>query len=760
MMQNNWIWLPNWRAADEEKPALAYFRREFSLEKLPQTLKIDISADSRYKLYVNGTLAELGPCKGDRQIWYYETVELAPYLQCGKNVLAVVVLRYPQGHLKGNNSVARTFTPGLYVSGASEDEIGARVCLSADASWRCTREPNVVLLPDGGLTPLYCMEDATGNAATFGWMRSDYQDDAWLCAQSIGWPILSSRSQSPGNLHARPIPSMHKIARRFQGVFALRVSDAGKAAWDKMLAGEGSVTLAPHAHEVVEIDAGELMTGFLRLALAQGKAATVKILQSEGYVLPVKADAPQAVFQKGDRLDCTNGWLQGATDTYTVAGLGCEDNAEVYEPFWFRTFRFIQLDITTAEQPLEIQSFDYQETGYPLAIKTWVKTSDPSMQAIWDISARSLRRCMHETYEDCPFYEQQQYAMDTRTEILYTYASAADDKLARRCFADFKRSQRYDGMISCCYPSEMFSVIPGFAIYYILMLHDHMMYFGDEALIRLYLPTVDGILEYFHQHRAANGLVEKIGGQLFRDEAWSFIDWTAQWDATSGMPPAGLSGSLTMESLLYLMGLQHAAELAAFVGRTGVAQEYMQRAAQLQHAIRLHCTGQNGMLQDGPGVDDYSQHCQVFAVLTGVADRQTGKENLLKTLCNKQDYAQCSVAMMYYLFRAMEQCGLYAQTDALWDIWRDMIKNHLTTCVEEPVNQRSDCHGWGALALYELPAVVLGVRPAKPGFAEVAIKPLAGPFTWAEGEVITPKGTVRVQWKKDGDSIAVQHSWV
>lgn len=132
----------------------------------------------------------------------------------------------------------------------------------------------------------------------------------------------------------------------------------------------------------------------------------IELLESEAYVLPEG---------KGDRCNSVNGHLEGYTDVYTVAGA----EHEVYEPFWFRTFRFLQVTIRTAEEPLALRALNYEETGYPLEVKTAVETSDPSLSAIWDISLRTLRRCMHETYMDCPFYEQLQYTMDTRSEILY-----------------------------------------------------------------------------------------------------------------------------------------------------------------------------------------------------------------------------------------------------------------------------------------------------------------------------------------------------
>ena len=107
------MWIPDWEKADHSVCYLVYFRKKILLEKIPESLKLQISADSRYKLYVNGKLAELGPSKGDRQIWYLDEVELAPYLQVGENVLAVEVLRYPLAYHNGSHSIFRTETPGL-----------------------------------------------------------------------------------------------------------------------------------------------------------------------------------------------------------------------------------------------------------------------------------------------------------------------------------------------------------------------------------------------------------------------------------------------------------------------------------------------------------------------------------------------------------------------------------------------------------------------------------------------------------------------
>ena len=117
-----------------------------------------------------------------------------------------------------------------------------------------------------------------------------------------------------------------------------------------------------------------------------------------------------------------------------------------------------------------------------------------------------------------------------------------------------------------------------------------------------------------------------------------------------------------------------------------------------------------------------------------------------------------TVAMSFYLFRALEKTGLYEYTDQYWNIWRKMLKNNCTTCVEAESYARSECHGWGALALYELPCTILGVRPAAPGFGKVRIAPVPGYLTSASGEVKTPRGVVKVSWEKKEKGLCLDYS--
>lgn len=739
----NWIWLQDFGAEEKEEPVLALFRKELEVKQLLQKAVLRISADSRYKLYVNGKLTEVGPSKGDRQVWFLDEVNILPYLHSGKNVLSVQVLRYPLEHMKGNHGIFRTEHPGLYAAGEIVGTDGNCCFISADRSWKAKKDQMFHIKSESDIfAPLQIYESTGGDAKLKGWMNTGYDDSQW--DEAYEYPYMC-QAVSPGNLQPRTIPYLFRKKRLFKNVVAVRQSVHEIEVWDDFLQKEQALSIPAHTKEIIEFTAGEEKTGYLKLAVCGGTGTAITILQSEAYVQDGHGETPV----KRHRDDWKNGYLEGFTDRYQVSGFGEEKTSEEYEPFWFRTFRFIRLEIVTKEEPLLLKKFEYIETGYPLEVKTEVKVSDEKLAPIWDMSERTLRCCMHETYEDCPFYEQLQYAMDSRSQILYTYAVSADDRLARKCMDDFRRSQRYDGLLNCSYPCYGANVIPGFSIYYILMLYDHMMYFGDRDLLEDHMPAAEGILRFFHNNLNDKGYVKRIGGLNGKARFWSFIDWTKEWNETTGVPSAILQGAITIESLLYIMGLQHAAEIAEYLGREGQAKAWRTEVRQVQAAVRAYCTGNDGMLQDGPGVEQYSQQTQVFAILTETVELETGRRNLEQTIAQKDDYAQCSVAMAFYLFRALEKTGLYAKTQEYWKVWTRMLENGATTCVENDVDERSECHAWGSLILYELPSVVLGVQPAKPGYTDVRIHPVPGYLKSAEGSVFTPKGTVKVRWKKE-----------
>jgi len=110
----NWIWVTGFNDTNPEGQT-CLFRRQFVLAaQQTEPCPLRVSADTRYRLYVNNVSVSVGPCKSHPGRWYYETVDIQPYLVQGVNVIGAVVLRFSDRHV-GSLSLMRTVLPGLIV---------------------------------------------------------------------------------------------------------------------------------------------------------------------------------------------------------------------------------------------------------------------------------------------------------------------------------------------------------------------------------------------------------------------------------------------------------------------------------------------------------------------------------------------------------------------------------------------------------------------------------------------------------------------
>ncbi|MEK0317354.1 alpha-L-rhamnosidase-related protein [Cohnella sp. 56] len=787
-----WIWPETLRREQGGgmRQQRALFRRAFEVPEGGARLKLDVSADSKYRLYLNGRLLLRGPAKGDAWAQYYDTLEVREALVAGPHVLSAEVVHYPRlaalpGAQAGPASEWRADCGGLWVQGALEDERGAVLeTIDTDGRrWRALPLEAVSIRPETLTLFVGGTEEARGAEIPAGWQDAGFDDASWP-HPGVTEPLDRLYGQtSPWQLTARTIPPLRETPRTFARVMRSEgMPAAGGASPIEGTSGEGEalagampgedaatagglsdigigsgicsgsrselpfpLMLAPGQAVSVELDAGLMTTGYVRLACAGGAGAAVALLYSEAY--EYEHPAEHGGQRRSVRDDPEGKVLHGNEDMFLPGGGGTAAKPEVYEPMGRRAFRFVRLSAQAGEAPLTIVNLDYAEAGYPLEAVSRVTTSDPLSAALWDISLNTLRRCMQDTYEDTPYYEQMQYVMDAKSQALFTYAVSADDRLARKTIHDFHSSLTPSGMIQSRYPSVNGQFIPGFALYWIMMVHDHYRHFGDGQLARRYLSTADAIVGWFDRRIDADGLVGAMP-----EAHWSFVDWVEEWNATAGSPAAKWQGPLTVYNLMYAAALRQAADLNAWSGRGDTAAEYRQRAERVLAAVRRLCFDDAEMLyRDGPQVAQFSQHTQIWAVLADAVQDGDARA-LMERMLTRTDLPKASFSMAHYLFRAAAKTGLYGYADAFWQPWREQVGLHLTAWVEDPVQQRSDCHGWGALPLYEYVAETLGVQPEEPGYRTVRIAPRIGGLQWASGEALTPVGLVKVAWRiEQGD---------
>ena len=253
-------------------------------------------------------------------------------------------------------------------------------------------------------------------------------------------------------------------------------------------------------------------------------------------------------------------------------------------------------------------------------------------------------------------------------------------------------------------------------------------------------------MEWFDKHVGQNGLIEDL-------EYWPFVDWVDGWER--GVPPAAEKGPATIHNLLYAAGLQAAARLNDLTGRKHMAAEYQKRAKAILQQVESLCWDDTiGLYKEGPKVTQYSQHAQIWAVLTGLVKGKRAKSVMKKSLA-LDDIYMCSYSMQFYLMRALEITNMYDRNEVIWDKWKEMLEKNLTTCPGDDASRGSDCKSTSALALYEFTRCILGVKPLEAGWTKIGIQPSVQSLSDFSGSVITPRGMVQVSWKMESGLLSI-----
>lgn len=210
----------------------------------------------------------------------------------------------------------------------------------------------------------------------------------------------------PWRLRPRRFP-MQEMTNSICKPLVVRESTVSAIDWTAFFLNGTALELAAGTTHILDLQADVHSTAFLKWCF-RADAVTrleMKMTFSEGYESEPRS---YPFFRtKNDRLDWRNGHLIGPYDE-VVLDLPA-NQVVAYEPFWFRTFRAMRIEISVGAESLSLQSFTATQTNYPLTVKaSWDDSSDDDGAEIWDVSVRTLRNCMFDGYSDCPFYEQLQ----------------------------------------------------------------------------------------------------------------------------------------------------------------------------------------------------------------------------------------------------------------------------------------------------------------------------------------------------------------
>lgn len=692
----NGLWI---RADDRPERTYFYYFKKTVTAGDKNSLIMDICADTRYQLYINGVLCSEGPCAGSWYQRYYETVDCSDKLKKGENDITVKVMFV---HAGAFISMFKKDRPALYCR-ASYTVDGEDRDFRSDESWECYRDDSVTFMRCPYVhTSIPEFEIVNAEKRMTKIAVKPYYEAHPESGCYNPWGL-----NEPYILEKRPIPQMQTYEPK---PFETELCEK----------------------TVIELDAGKYTTAKVKFSFKAEKGTKIKITYAECRL----TENGQGGHYKNMR-DNEGGLIAGVSDEVECGG------ETEFAPFWYRAFRFIRLE---SDKPFKLCSAEYREYFYPMTYIAKFNCSDPALNKMWDVSINTVRCCMHEIYVDCPYYEQQQYDMDSALEALFTYRFTADTAMQKKCITDLSHSQIPDGMIQANYPSTSIQVIPDFSLFFIFMLRDYMNYSGDIDFVRSVTGTVDRVLEGFRSYEDERGL---FGTTPY----WPFVDWVPGWP--NGVPVGGLEEPLTVSNLMYAAALKAAAEICKTCGRPGAAEDYLSRADKINELTVKYCYDEEkGLFRNTPKRAEYSEHTTLWAVLSGAFEGDAAHGLMKRTL--EADVPRCTFSMNHYMFRALEQSGWYGRVDKVLDGWRKMLDMHCTTWCENPDSPRSECHGWSSAPAYEISAKILGVKPAAPGYKEVKIEPYTETLDYAEGEVPTPYGNITVKWRKENGEIKLE----
>ncbi len=720
-------WNAHWIAPQNDPGTgygVYYFRKKIDLTTKPSSFIIHVSADNRYKLYVNGTLVSLGPARGDTYYWNYETVDLAPYLVAGKNIVAALVFNESEYRPEAQISVRTAF---IIQGNSSNEEV-----LNTNNTWKFTRDKGHQ--PIGGFFFAASKgEFVDMNHSVQDWTAIDFNDNNWQPAahlfqghlkgdgDGLAWMLVPS-SLPQMELTYQRIP----LVRKATGITLPPTFPASKAA----------ITIPADTTVTFLLDQTHLTNAYINLNFSKGKNAGISMRYAESMYDNVK----QHGDRKGNRNDVEDKDFNGRMDSIVSGG----STGQSYTTLYWRTFRYILVTVHTQSEPLVIDDISGVFTGYPFKFNATFNTSNSELKDILDIGWRTARLCAMETYFDCPYYEQLQYIGDTRIQAMVSYYNSGDDRLARNAIDLMDHSRITEGATQSRWPTRSTQIISTFSLWYIGILHDYWMYRADSSFIKDKLTGARAVLEFFSKYQGEDG-------SLRNTPYWNFIDWVGGKGWNFAMPPKGTDGASAILDLQLLMAYQWAAELESNMGMPGYADLYRKKAAQLKQTIRSkYWNAGKKLYADTNEKDVYSQHANSLAILTGMVNQQDLSETC-KQLLNDKSLTQCTIYFKYYLHLALAKGGLGNDYLKWLDVWRDNIKMGLTTWAEisDLPNSRSDCHAWGASPNIEFFRIVLGIDSDAPGFRKIKIEPHLGDLTNVSGEIPHPNGKVAAAYAFD-----------
>ena len=771
-----WIWLPCERTL---AGTFVLFRRELAVDGEIASARGWVSADSRYRLFVNGRRVQWGPAPCDPRSYEADPVDLAPHLRPGRNVIGAEVLYY--GHGEGTWPGGK---PGFLFALRVEEKSGRTSSLVSDAGWsvRLDRAHRPGQFKRWYLRAL--QEDYDARLAPSAWSEPGAALDAdWLPAQPLDLPADVPAAAGPqadytadggvsaasSVLRARETPVLREAERPFE-----RMVRSGRLVWKRdprdwfeyripgsfELAAGSAATPTGAGAWAVEPKAGE--GAFLTFELPEQMVGFpyVTVEASVGTVV-------ELIFQESHD-PAGPAWLD--THRYAWARFVCREGANRFECFDYESLRFLQVHVHDAPGPVTVRDAGVRRRSYPWPKPPLFRVAEPPLQRLFEASFNTLVNSAQETIVDGMGRERQQYSGDGAHQLHATRLVCGDRQLARRFLRTFALGQTLDGYFLDCWPAwdrlnrlaqrqvgaTPWGPLLDHGVTFVYDAWRHYMETGDgEPAAELY-PRLVRFFDYLLARRGKDGLLPV--------EGWGV---PAVWIDNGFARPRHKQLAFNLFTAAILKTAM--APIAALAGDPAGEKGWAAAAARLEaDCARRFWSAERSLFvsnlpwEDEEGATRLDDRSLATALLFDQCPGGRVAESVAALASPPASMALSYPANSHWRMQALARHGRPgAILKELRERWAALPSVRLNNTTPEDWAVRPDSSDqWSHCAvgpLFVLFMDLAGIRPAAPGFERVVVRPQLGDLPLVELTCHTPRGPIgfRAEPQEEGHHVRV-----
>ncbi|MEU9267147.1 discoidin domain-containing protein [Streptomyces sp. NPDC048251] len=687
-----WIWAPS-----STTNQWVAFRRSFTLGSAPSKAVTQIAADSKYWLWVNGTLVvfegqlKRGPNRTDT---YYDEIDLAPYLTSGTNTVALLVRYFGKQGFSHNSSGKGGL---LFQSDITTGSTTSR--LVSDTGWKHTVHPGYSNNTSGTQANFRLPEsnvyyDARNATTMADWQSSGFDDSGWTAPTDFG-----AAGSAPWNgLVERAIPQF-----RYSGLksYTNAASLPGT--------GQGSTAISATLPSNIQV------TPYL------------KVNAPAGAVIGVQTDH----YDDGANLT----GIEPGTGYNVRSTYICTGGVQEFESLGWMSGTAVRYTIPSGVTILELK---YRESGYDTDFDGSFTSNDAFLNTLWTKAARTMYVNMRDNYMDCPTRERAQWWGDVVNQLkegFYTFDTNSH-ALGKKAIAQLASWQESGGVLYSPVPTTIWtSELPTQMLASVWSFWTYYLYTGDASAVTGAYPAMKKYLNLYSLD--SDGLVAHRAGD------WDWQDWGTNIDAR------------VLDNCWYYLALDTAAKLADLSGNGGDVTGWQAQRDSIKTNFDRVLWNSTKNEYRSPGYNgDTDDRANALAVVAGLAtsSHHPAITNVLRTHLNASPYMEFYVLEALYLMGAATVAedrmrNRFAAQVAdpncytLWEVWTKA--------------DGTDNHAWNGGPLYAMSAYAAGVRPTKPGWETYEVIPQTGTLTTINTVTPTAKGDIRLGIVRDGDKVTL-----